>query len=48
MKAEPQEQGKIHMGDIREACELDLPGYRSVDIPFTLSLRLLAETRAES
>ena len=39
---------KIHMGDGKEACDLDLPLSMSAgDVPFMLSLRLSAGPRTE-
>ena len=49
VKSKLKRAGKIHMGDGREACDLDLPVSMSAgDALFTFSLRLSAGPRTES
>ena len=49
VKSKLKGAGKIHIGDGREASNLDLPASMSAgDVPSTLNLRPSAGTRTES
>ena len=49
VKSKLKRAGKIHLGDSREACDLDLPVSMSAgEVPFTFSLRISTGPRTES